>query len=437
MPRIPIRMPQLGESIAEATVVSIGVKAGEDVEPDQEIIDVETNKAGMGVTTPCGGKIVEITARPETSYAVGAVLGYLDATEEEAARAGLSSQPAPEVHASETPEALEATDDTNTDTSDAPDPDKAEEPQDRPHFAVEEASDFSGENGDADNPSVRPTVGGLPVPANVTGAAYLSPRMRARMQELGLNASDLSGVAGSGAGGRVTVVDFERFIESLEQQKTSGASPMRIAVADSLRRSWTRPLATVGIHIILDRVLVHRKSCKPKPGLALYCIRALALALAENTAVAGRLVGDRIVHPKAIDIGFAVEVTDGVLVPVLHEADGTKLADMVAEYQELVKQARARKLPPPAHGRSGIATVTNFGTFGITWATPIPLPEQSLVLGVGAGRKKPIWSDEVNQFVPATECELTLSFDHRVLDGGAAGRLLNRVAELLQTPEEL
>jgi pyruvate/2-oxoglutarate dehydrogenase complex dihydrolipoamide acyltransferase (E2) component len=81
--------------------------------------------------------------------------------------------------------------------------------------------------------------------------------------------------------------------------------------------------------------------------------------------------------------------------------------------------------------------VTNFGTFGIVWATPIPLPEQNLVLGLGAGRKSPFWSDEVKQFVPMVEAELTLSFDHRVLDGGGAGRLLARVAELLQKPELL
>jgi pyruvate/2-oxoglutarate dehydrogenase complex dihydrolipoamide acyltransferase (E2) component len=74
---------------------------------------------------------------------------------------------------------------------------------------------------------------------------------------------------------------------------------------------------------------------------------------------------------------------------------------------------------------------------GIVWATPIPLPEQNLVLGLGAGSKVPRWSDEVNQFIPVTEAELTLSFDHRILDGGGAGRLLARVAQLLQQPEKL
>ena len=109
----------------------------------------------------------------------------------------------------------------------------------------------------------------------------------------------------------------------------------------------------------------------------------MAIALGENSAPAGRLVGDKIVHiPKAIDVGFAVEAEDGVLVPVLRDADKTPVAQIVARYNELVELARQRRLPANAQGGS-IATVTNFGTFGLEWATPIPLPEQTLVLRDG------------------------------------------------------
>jgi pyruvate/2-oxoglutarate dehydrogenase complex dihydrolipoamide acyltransferase (E2) component len=125
-----------------------------------------------------------------------------------------------------------------------------------------------------------------------------------------------------------------------------------------------------------------------------------------------------------------------VLVPVLRNVDKTPLTDLVPRYDELVELARQRRLPPTATGGS-IATVTNFGTFGLTWATPIPLPEQTLVLGMGAGRTVPNWDGTQKQFVPVTEANLTLSFDHRVLDGGAAGRLLTRVATLLGQPEAL
>ncbi len=138
----------------------------------------------------------------------------------------------------------------------------------------------------------------------------------------------------------------------------------------------------------------------------------------------------------AIDVGFAVEVEDGVLVPVMRAVDKVPLAELTPKYNELVEQAKQRRLPPNATGGS-IATVTNFGTFGLTWATPIPLPEQTLVLGLGAGRVQPAWDAKAGKFVPVTEANMTISFDHRVLDGGGAGRMLARIAALLAEPERL
>jgi pyruvate/2-oxoglutarate dehydrogenase complex dihydrolipoamide acyltransferase (E2) component len=120
----------------------------------------------------------------------------------------------------------------------------------------------------------------------------------------------------------------------------------------------------------------------------------------------------------------------------MREVDQKSLSDLVSEYDDLVDRARRRRLTE-ADTRGGIATVTNFGTFGLTTGTPIPLPNETLILGIGAGRKKPVWSEQVEAFLPATEAELLLTFDHRVVDGGGAGVLLNRVAALLQQPENL
>src|SRR5213082_1597614 len=203
---------------------------------------------------------------------------------------------------------------------------------------------------------VQPTVRGLPVPASAAGSSYMSPRMKARMMELGLHAADLAGLPGSGAAGRVTIQDFEKFITHLEQHKLSQASTMRVAVADAMRRSWTRPLATVALPVCFDPLLSHRKASNPKPGPALYALRALAVALAENSAPAGRLIGHKIVHPSAIDLGFAVEAEDGVLVPVIRQADKHLLKDLVPRYDELIELAHKRKLPADATGGS-IATV--------------------------------------------------------------------------------
>lgn len=397
---LPIIMPQLGESIAEATIVSAAFSVGDRVEADADLLEVETNKAVMGVTTPCGGTLHSLIAIIGESYAVGATLGYLEISDEDAERLGLEDTPPPLV----------------------------EKPKKK--------SSSNPQTSAAGKKIVKPTVSGLPVPAHAGGASFLSPRMKARMAELGLHAADLAGVAGSGASGRVTIDDLERFLQDLERNTMSPASSMRVAVADAMRRSWTRPLATVVLPVQLDTLLAHRRRQTVKAGPALYALRALAVALSEMPATAGRLIGDRVIHPRSVDIGFAVEAEDGVLVPVIRHADQFLLADLVERYNRLVELARARRLPGSDTGGS-IATITNYGVFGLTMATPIPLPEQTLLLGMGAGKITPFWSVEKKEFVPVTEAQFTLSFDHRVLDGGAAGRLLQRVAQLLSVPEEL
>ncbi len=411
MSSVPILMPQLGESIAEARVLRLLVEPGQRVSADQEIIEVETNKATMGVTTLCGGTVTEILAKEGQDYAVGSLLGILDATEEEIERTGAPTLDAPEKKES----AAESQPDTDKDAN--------------VHF----------QQGDSDyhEPiAVEPNVRGLPVPAGMKGAHYLSPRMKSRMDELGLRAADISAIVGSGSGGRVTIEDLEHFLDYIGTWPSSKASPMRLSVADSMRRSWSRPLATVGLPVTIDPLLEHRSRQDPKPGLTLYLLRAFALALAEDPASAGYLIGEKIVHPRAIDLGVAVQVEDGVLVPVLRNVDQHSVPELAEEYARLVELGRTRKLTAEDY-RGGIATVTNFGTFGLTWGTPVPLPNETLILGIGAGLKTPAWSKEVEAFVPVTRAELNLTFDHRVVDGGGAGLLLQRINQLLQKPEQL
>src|SRR6266581_1645466 len=253
--QVPIIMPQLGESIAEATVINLLVKVGDTVNSDQDVLEVETNKATMNVASPCAGRLDKWLVNLNESYPVGARLGYLEASVEDAARLG--------------PDSPAQAEQKNGDLADS---------------GVKTAPDRAREK-------VEPTVRGLPVPAHAAGASYMSPRMKARMAELGLHAADLSGIAGSGAAGRLTIQDFEKFLVNLERNQLSQASTMRVAVADAMRRSWTRPIATVALPVCLDAMLAHRKTCDPKPGPALYGMRALALALAEKSAPAGRLVG--------------------------------------------------------------------------------------------------------------------------------------------------
>lgn len=405
MPDVPITMPQLGESIAEATIVALKVQPGDTVVADQEIIEVETQKAVMSVTTPCAGVVKSISAQVQEAYPIGAVLGYVEGSEKDAAKFARDVPTAPtETVASEVPGRTE---------------------ESAPAKTERRANGASAS-----------TTGGLPVPAGSKGAGYFSPRMRARMAELQLTAADIAGVPGSGAGNRVTIKDLESFLQSIEKRSASPATAIRAGVADAMRRSWARPLATVGLAVCLDPVLEDRKKRDPKPGPALYALRALALALAENRSAAARLIGGRVIQSESIDVGVAVEAEDGIMVPIIRAADKTSLADLTNRYTELVGLARQRRLGPDLTS-GGIAAVSNFGSFGLDWGTPIPLPDQTLLLGMGAGKKAPSWNEEQQQFVPITQAELTLSFDHRSLDGGGAGRLLKRIAELLSEPRKL
>jgi len=399
-------MPQLGESIAEATIVDIKVKPGDEVADDQEIIEVETNKAVMGVTTPCKGKIAKVSVQLKETYPVGAVLGYVEASEADAARFAKQAPP--------------------------PSLDVAEEIPARADEEVAPARQKKISTRDGDGAR----AGGLPVPVAAKGATFMSPRVRARMAELQLTTADLAGIMGTGAGNRVTIKDLENFMQKIENQTAHEASAIRSGVADAMRRSWTRPLSTIGSSVNLDPVLQNRRSRDPKPGPGLYALRALALALAETPGAAAKLIGNRVVQSNSMDVGIAVEAEDGIMVPVIRAADKTSLADLTAKYKELVDLGRQRRISPDMQA-GGVATVSNFGTFGMEWGTPIPLPDQTLLLGLGAGKKVPSWDEEKKEFVPRTEAQITLSFDHRSIDGGGAGRLLKRVIELLEAPEQL
>ena len=427
--RIPITMPQLGESMAEATVVSLGIKPGQTVKADQDIIEVETNKAVFQVTSSCDGEIAEVLVERGGTYGVGAVLGYIEATESEIEKRGLGR-------------AAEAAFAASTATPSVPL--RAEDGADTMHGGPDlnppvwatgqYASSSVALHVDKRLPAVAPVV---PTRGAGSGGGFLTPRVRARLSEAGLTENDLSAIGGTGTNGRVTSDDLERYLFALAANDISPAMPMRLSVADAMRRSWSRPLATVGRLVKLDALLAHRAAAsEPKPGPALYAVRALALALAEDRQSAARLVGNKLVVPKAIDIGCAVEVDEGIMVPVLRQVDGKPLVELIATYRALVEAARKRTLTP-ADFAGSIASVTNYGPFELEWATPIPLPDESLILGLGATRKHPEWDAEIEDWLPVNAAQVTLSFDHRVIDGGRAGRLLAKIVALLESPAQL
>ena len=212
--RVPIIMPQLGESIAEATIVSIAVQPGDQVTADQEIIEVETQKALLQVATPCAGQLVELLAVTQETYQVGATLGFVEASPEDARRLGF------------------APDDTgDTELQIMPDVEPGQDQNGR-HMTTDAPARSASAISVDPLPSIRLRSpepgggsGGLPVPARLAGAGYLSPRLKARMSEMGLHAGDLAGVSGTGAGGRVTTSDMGKNSSKPSRRVNHGPPP--------------------------------------------------------------------------------------------------------------------------------------------------------------------------------------------------------------------
>jgi pyruvate/2-oxoglutarate dehydrogenase complex dihydrolipoamide acyltransferase (E2) component len=384
MPRLPINLPQFGES-AEATIVTWLVNQGDTITAEQEVVEVQTEKSVMTVVAPAAGVLGEQTAKANQRVPVGGVLGYLE----------VSADAVPTMPmARPTPAAT---------------PSAAGVPAHSRHAFLAD----------------------LPAPAE-PGADFLSPRLRARMAEAGLSMADLSALTGSGAKGRITARDLERYLSELEGETIS---PLRFAVASSMARSWTRPLATVARSVRMDALLEHRRTISGRPSATVYCLRALGLALRRDGTLACKLIGNRLIRPPSLDLAVAVEVGDGVLTPVIRRVDELDLVALTEAVHKATEQARTRGVTDQV-GPS-VATVSNYGTFGITWATPIPLPGQGLILGAGALRNAPDWNPATKSWDRAREAELTLTFDHRIADGGAAARLLHHVAEMLESPAKL
>lgn len=142
------------------------------------------------------------------------------------------------------------------------------------------------------------------------------------------------------------------------------------------------PLASAGRPVFMDPLIKHRQNSPLRPGITLYFARALALALAESPECAGYLVGENILSPKTIDIGIAAQVADGVMVPVLRRVNERTMEELLEDYNRLIAQARRRRLAPE-DSTGGIATVTNFGGFGLTFAAPMPMPANHYPRGGG------------------------------------------------------
>ncbi|MGZ6256732.1 MAG: dihydrolipoamide acetyltransferase family protein, partial [Candidatus Limnocylindria bacterium] len=260
---------------------------------------------------------------------------------------------------------------------------------------------------------------------------------------------DLAGVSGSGPGGRIVEAD----VQAAAAQKAGGEksavaagrpriepfTPMRRAIAERLT-TWLGSTAQLTLTAEADVTALAEELERVGPGSgrrASYLeavVRALALALRNHPAVGARWTESGLAYSDRCDIGVAVALTDGLIAPVVRDADRKDLASLGAEIAELAERARAGSLKP-TEVEGGALSVTNLGAYRIDAFTPLLHPPQTAILGMGRARLRPAVIG--GAIVPRLLMVLSLTFDHRVVDGAPAAAFLTEVVGLLEEPASL
>jgi pyruvate dehydrogenase E2 component (dihydrolipoamide acetyltransferase) len=406
-------MPQLGLTMEEGSVVSWNKKAGDWVQKGEMLFTVETDKSVMEVESADSGYLNSIQVEVGKKVKVGTVI------------ATLADQQG-EVVSQEGTDSLQV--------------DSAAQTQTRPAFestsAAGEASHWSA--GSA----------GVSPPANEVSKEFAaSPRARKLAEELGIDIALLKPARGN----RIVETDVRRFQESRKgtppqapaQETTvapSRAATTRKIVSQRMTASFqTAPHFYLGVEANATEIVKLRDQKLAEfdqlGGLRLtytdLFLRALAVGLKEHAQVNAYWQNDDILLRDSVDVGFAVQTPDGLIAPVIRNADQLTLLDLVCERHALTDKARTGKLSLREQ-EGGSATLSNLGNFGIDWFQAILNPPQSVILATGRISKRAVVVNDSLEVCPTVV--LSLSVDHRVLDGVAAAIFLSRIKELIENP---
>jgi pyruvate/2-oxoglutarate dehydrogenase complex dihydrolipoamide acyltransferase (E2) component len=433
-----IKLPQWGMSMSEGTVIQWHVGVGDDVAAGQPLVEIEAAKVTDTVTAPVAGTVQEILVDVDETVEVNTVLCVLG---EGAAPSGLPGEGQPSLDAA--PEI--ATDRVRTTTQSA--------------ATTGEAPTVSADAGDD------PTVT-HPVSRDVEAARLNSGRVHgvvplARKLAKEHNI-DLTQLTGSGTQGRIVVKDVQAAIDGGEAAPTKSTKPQPTAATATGVNGVKRDGETREKVSRLRKVIAERMQSSllqtaqftltttadisdfatfrsdvggaTKPSYTDAVIRAVALALANHPMLNSRLEDDTIVNPGVINVGFAVAIEEGLVVPVIRDADTLGLAETAESTRDLATRARNGELGAEAFD-AGTFTVTALGGQGIDFFTPIINPPQSAILGVGRVREVPARFG--SGFVWRQELPLSLTIDHRINDGYPSALFLAEVVELLEQPRKL
>ena len=416
---IEFKLQALKENVEIVEVNAIKVNVGDIVTKDQPLVEVQADKAALEVPSPAAGKITQILIKQGDQVKIGQLIFVIDPAGAGAAVASSSPPPVPQ----KTPVA-------------APSPAPAAVP-----VATATATKAA--------PIVLAHDDNKVIPAG--------PSTRRIARELGV---DLGHVPGTGRHGRVSEDDVRSFVRGSGSNGSSGGSisvpplprfedfgtvekqPMsaiRRATAKQMSLSWSIvPHVTQSdLSDITDFEAFRKSQTKgPKLTISAFAMKAVVVLLKEypvfNSSI--DVAGNQIIHKKFYNIGVAVDTENGLLVPVIRDVDKKSIAELAEELTSIAERARQRKLDSKDL-TGGTFTITNLGGIGGTGFTPIVNYPEVAILGISRGRLEPVVHN--GEIVPRLMMPLSLSYDHRVIDGAIAARFTRRLAEMLENPYQL
>jgi len=446
----PVTMPQLGESVTEGTITRWLKAEGDEVALDEPLAEVDTDKVNAELPSPFAGKVERLLVSEGTTVDVGAEIALVAVTEEpsQPVEVAAGEGVADEAIAEEFP------------TAEAQPAVKGEEG--RHHTLTEARAPQSGGDGMGDGRG----NGRASESAESLRLTRSSPVVRRLAAEHGV---DIREIPGSGIGGRVTKKDIEGYVGRRtdapaalhEEREAFGPpvpetgrvlahdgdralelTPMRRAIASRMSLSkreaphaWTMVEVDVsGLVSLRSRekeIFAEREAVKLT--YLPFIVRAVVESLKENPVLNSVWDGDRVVLRKQINIGIAVDLDDALIVPVIKDADGLNIVGLARRMDALVKRARSKQLGPDDVS-GGTFTVNNPGALGSVVSTPIINHPQAAILSAEAVVKRPVVVGDTGSEAIAIRSMMNLevSFDHRILDGGAALRFLNAVKRRLE-----
>ena len=451
--RIEVVMPQMGESVVEATIIEWSKSVGDPVEEDETLLEISTDKVDSEVPAPASGTLVEIRAEADETIEVGQVIAVI-------ATGNVASVPAKESKAP----AKEETKATMT---------KEDVAKMTPEQLAQNGSTKTGSSSN-----------GSSIPRESSDGKFFSPLVRSIAKEEGITVQELESIEGSGQGGRVSKNDILAFVQDRKSGKTapsaqsspslvkaSGSSSkdsinageldvhvpkgdvevvkmdrMRKMIAEHMVRSkqtsaHVTTFAEVDVTNMVKWRNANKNAFQNKTGIKLtftpLFVEAIIKAMLEFPLLNSSVDGDNILLKKDINFGIAVALgtggEGGLIVPVIKKAQQKNLVGLAESVNEVADKARSKKLSPDDLV-GGTITLTNYGSVGNLMGTPIINQPQVAIIGTGAIVKRPVVIEQPEGDVIGIRqmMFLSMSYDHRIIDGAHGGAFVNRVKQILE-----